>query len=220
MRGKEEANDYRYFPDPDLLPLAVSEAWVEQLRAALPELPDAKRHRFAEAFGLSDYDAGLLTAEREVADYFEATLAAGADAKLAANWINGELTAALNRDDLPITAAPVGPSALAGLLTRISDATISGKIAKDVFAAMWLGEGTADAIIEARGLKQITDTGALEAAVDAVLAANPAQVEQLRGGKDKVLGFLVGQVMKSTQGKANPAQVNALIREKVGSGTA
>ena len=220
MRGKEEANDYRYFPDPDLLPLAVSEAWVEQLRAALPELPDAKRHRFAEAFGLSDYDAALLTAEREVADYFEATLAAGADAKLAANWINGELTAALNRDDLPITAAPVGPSALAGLLTRIGDATISGKIAKDVFAAMWLGEGTADAIIEARGLKQITDTGALEAAVDAVLAANPAQVEQLRGGKDKVLGFLVGQVMKSTQGKANPAQVNALIREKVGSGPA
>ena len=220
MRGKEEANDYRYFPDPDLLPLAVSEAWVEQLRAALPELPDAKRHRFAEAFGLSDYDAALLTAEREVADYFEATLAAGADAKLAANWINGELTAALNRDDLPITAAPVGPSALAGLLTRIGDATISGKIAKDVFAAMWLGEGTADAIIEARGLKQITDTGALETAVDAVLAANPAQVEQLRGGKDKVLGFLVGQVMKSTQGKANPAQVNALIREKVGSGPA
>ncbi len=220
MRGKEEANDYRYFPDPDLLPLAVSEAWVEQLRAGLPELPDAKRLRFAEAFGLSEYDAALLTAEREVADYFEATLAAGADAKLAANWINGELTAALNRDDLPITAAPVGPSALAGLLTRIGDATISGKIAKDVFAAMWLGEGAADAIIEARGLKQITDTGALETAVDAVLAANPAQVEQLRGGKDKVLGFLVGQVMKSTQGKANPAQVNALIREKVGSGTA
>ncbi|GAB4356202.1 MAG: Asp-tRNA(Asn)/Glu-tRNA(Gln) amidotransferase subunit GatB [Immundisolibacter sp.] len=220
MRGKEEANDYRYFPDPDLLPLTVSEAWVEQLRAALPELPDAKRRRFAETFGLSEYDAALLTAEREVADYFEATLAAGAEAKLAANWINGELTAALNRDDLPITASPVGPSALAGLLTRIGDATISGKIAKDVFAAMWRGEGTADAIIEARGLRQITDTGTLEAAVDAVLAANPAQVDQLRGGKDKVLGFLVGQVMKATQGKANPAKVNALIREKVGSGPA
>ena len=216
MRGKEEANDYRYFPDPDLLPVDVSEAWVEQLRAALPELPDAKRARLAQAFGLSDYDAGLLTAEREVADYFEATLAAGAEPKLAANWISGELTAALNRDDLPITAAPIGPGALAGLLKRIADATISGKIAKDVFAAMWQGEGDADAIIEARGLRQITDTGAIEAAVDAVLAANPEQVEQLRAGKDKVLGFLVGQVMKATAGKANPAQVNALLRAKVG----
>ena len=216
MRGKEEANDYRYFPDPDLLPLDVSEAWVEQLRAALPELPDAKRARFTQAFGLSDYDAGLLTAEREVADYFEATLAAGAEPKLAANWICGELTAALNRDDLPITAAPIGPGALAGLLKRIADATISGKIAKDVFAAMWQGEGDADAIIAARGLTQITDTGAIEAAVDAVLAANPEQVAQLKAGKDKVLGFLVGQVMKATQGKANPAQVNALLRAKVG----
>ncbi|MFZ5492433.1 MAG: Asp-tRNA(Asn)/Glu-tRNA(Gln) amidotransferase subunit GatB [Pseudomonadota bacterium] len=215
MRGKEEANDYRYFPDPDLLPVEVSEAWVEQLRAGLPELPDAKRARLAQAFGLSDYDAGLLTAEREVADYFEATLAAGAEPKLAANWINGELAAALNRDGLPITASPVGPAALAGLLARIADDTISGKIAKDVFAALWQGEGTADAIIEARGLKQITDTGAIEAAVDAVLAANPDQVEQLRAGKDKVLGFLVGQVMKATQGKANPAQVNALLRAKV-----
>jgi aspartyl-tRNA(Asn)/glutamyl-tRNA(Gln) amidotransferase subunit B len=216
MRGKEEANDYRYFPDPDLLPLDVSEGWVEQLRAALPELPDAKRARFTQAFGLSDYDAGLLTAEREVADYFEATLAAGAEPKLAANWICGELTAALNRDDLPITAAPIGPGALAGLLKRIADATISGKIAKDVFAAMWLGEGDANAIIAARGLTQITDTGAIEAAVDAVLAANPEQVAQLKAGKDKVLGFLVGQVMKATQGKANPAQVNALLRAKVG----
>jgi aspartyl-tRNA(Asn)/glutamyl-tRNA(Gln) amidotransferase subunit B len=216
MRGKEEANDYRYFPDPDLLPVDVSEAWVEQLRASLPELPEAKRRRFIESFGLSDYDAGLLTAERELADYFEATLAAGAAPKLAANWINGELAAALNRDGLPITAAPIGPAALAGLLARISDATISGKIAKDVFAALWQGEGTADAIIEARGLRQITDTGALQAAVDAVLAANPEQVEQLRAGKDKVLGFLVGQVMKATGGKANPAQVNALIRDRVG----
>jgi aspartyl-tRNA(Asn)/glutamyl-tRNA(Gln) amidotransferase subunit B len=216
MRGKEEANDYRYFPDPDLLPVAVSEALVEQLRAGLPELPDAKRQRLIEAFGLSEYDAGLLTAERELADYYEATLAAGAEPKLAANWINGELAAALNRDGLPITASPVGPAALAGLLARIADDTISGKIAKDVFAALWQGEGTADAIIEARGLKQITDTGAIEAAVDAVLAANPDQVEQLRAGKDKVLGFLVGQVMKATQGKANPAQVNALLRAKVG----
>jgi aspartyl-tRNA(Asn)/glutamyl-tRNA(Gln) amidotransferase subunit B len=216
MRGKEEANDYRYFPDPDLLPVDVSEAWVEQLRGALPELPDAKCARFRQAFGLSDYDAGLLTAEREVADYFEAALAAGAEPKLAANWICGELSAALNRDDLPITAAPIGPGALAGLLKRIADATISGKIAKDVFAAMWQGEGDADAIIAARGLTQITDTGAIEAAVDAVLAANPEQVAQLKAGKGKVLGFLVGQVMKATQGKANPAQVNALLRAKVG----
>ena len=216
MRGKEEANDYRYFPDPDLLPVDVSEALVEQLRATLPELPDAKRARLVQAFGLSDYDAGLLTAEREVADYFEATLAAGAEPKLTANWINGDLTAALNRDDLPITAAPIGPAALAGLLKRIADDTISGKIAKDVFAALWKGEGTADAIIAARGLKQITDTGAIETAVDAVLAANPEQIEQLRAGKDKVLGFLVGQVMKATGGKANPAQVNALLRGKVG----
>ncbi len=216
MRGKEEANDYRYFPDPDLLPVDVSEAWVEQLRGTLPELPDAKRARLTQAFGLSDYDAGLLTAEREVADYFEAALAAGAEPKLAANWICGELTAALNRDDLPITAAPIGPAALAGLLARIADGTISGKIAKDVFAAMWQGEGHADAIIAARGLTQITDTGAIEAAVEAVLAANPEQVEQLKAGKDKVLGFLVGQVMKATAGKANPAQVNALLRARVG----
>ena len=216
MRSKEEANDYRYFPDPDLLPIEVSEAWVEQLRAALPELPQARQARLVSQYGLSDYDAGLLTAERELADYFEAALAGGAEPKLAANWINGELAAALNRDDLPITAAPISAAALGGLLKRIADQTISGKLAKDVFAAMWQGEGEADAIIEARGLKQITDTGAIEAAVDAVLAANPEQVEQLRAGKDKVLGFLVGQVMKTTGGKANPAQVNALLRQKVG----
>ncbi len=216
MRSKEEANDYRYFPDPDLLPIEVSEAWVEHLRAQLPELPQARQARFVSQYGLSDYDAGLLTAERELADYFEASLAGGAEAKLAANWINGELAAALNRDDLPITASPVSPAALGGLLERIADQTISGKIAKDVFAAMWQGEGEADAIIQARGLKQITDSGAIEAAVEQVLAANPDQVEQLRAGKDKVLGFLVGQVMKATGGKANPAQVNALLRSKVG----
>ena len=216
MRSKEEANDYRYFPDPDLLPIDVSEAWVEQLRAALPELPQARQARFVAQHGLSDYDAGLLTAERELADYFETALADGADPKLAANWINGELAAALNRDDLPITAAPIGAAALGRLLQRIADQTISGKLAKDVFAAMWQGEGEADAIIEARGLTQITDTSAIEAAVDTVLAANPEQVEQLKAGKDKVLGFLVGQVMKATGGKANPAQVNALLRGKVG----
>ncbi|ANX04558.1 Asp-tRNA(Asn)/Glu-tRNA(Gln) amidotransferase subunit GatB [Immundisolibacter cernigliae] len=216
MRSKEEANDYRYFPDPDLLPIEVSEAWVEHLRAQLPELPQARQARFVSQYGLSDYDAGLLTAERELADYFEASLTSGAEPKLAANWINGELAAALNRDDLPITASPVSPAALGGLLGRIVDQTISGKIAKDVFAAMWQGEGEADAIIQARGLKQITDTGAIEAAVEQVLSANPDQVEQLKAGKDKVLGFLVGQVMKATGGKANPAQVNALLRSKVG----
>ncbi|HEX2797829.1 MAG TPA: Asp-tRNA(Asn)/Glu-tRNA(Gln) amidotransferase GatCAB subunit B, partial [Immundisolibacter sp.] len=216
MRSKEEANDYRYFPDPDLLPIQVSEAWVEHLRGQLPELPQARQARFVSQYGLSDYDAGLLTSERELADYFEAALASGAEPKLAANWINGELAAALNRDDLPITASPVSPAALGGLLGRIVDQTISGKIAKDVFAAMWQGEGDADAIIQARGLKQITDTGAIEAVVEQVLSANPEQVEQLKAGKDKVLGFLVGQVMKATGGKANPAQVNALLRSKVG----
>ncbi len=216
MRSKEEANDYRYFPDPDLLPIEVSEAWVESLRADLPELPDAKQQRFVAQFGLSGYDASLLTAERETADYFEAVLAGGVDAKLAANWINGELAAALNRDDVPITASPISPAALGGLLGRIADQTLSGKLAKDVFAAMWQGEGDADVVIAARGLKQITDTGAIEAAVEQVLSANPEQVEQLIAGKDKVLGFLVGQVMKATGGKANPAQVNALLRRKVG----
>ncbi len=216
MRGKEEANDYRYFPDPDLLPVEVSAAWLDELRAALPELPAAKHQRFMDQHGLSSYDADLLTAERELADYFEAVLANGVDAKLAANWINGELAAALNRDDLPISAAPIGTAALAGLLRRISDNTLSGKMAKDVFAAMWLGEGDADRIIDARGLRQLTDSGAIESAVAGVLAANPEQVEQLLSGKDKVLGFLVGQVMKTTAGKANPAQVNQLIRQKLG----
>ena len=216
MRSKEEANDYRYFPDPDLLPLVIDEAAIERARSELPELPDAKRERFMSQYGLSAYDAGVLTASREMADYFEVVAeAAGGEGKLAANWVTGELTGALNRDGLDIGDSPVSPGQLAGMLRRISDNTISGKIAKDVFEAMWSGEGEADAIIEARGLKQVTDTGAIEAMVDEAIAANPSQVEQYKAGKEKLLGFFVGQVMKASGGKANPAQVNELLRRKL-----
>jgi aspartyl-tRNA(Asn)/glutamyl-tRNA(Gln) amidotransferase subunit B len=216
MRTKEEANDYRYFPDPDLLPLEVDEVVIEQVRATLPELPDAKKRRFMEAHGLSAYDAGVLTASRELADYYEAVVAAaGGEAKLCANWVMGDLAGALNRDGKEITDSPVTASMLAGMLQRIFDGTISGKIAKDVFEAMWNGEGDADAIIDNKGLKQITDTGAIEAIIDEVIAANPHQVEQYRAGKDKLLGFFVGQVMKASKGKANPGQVNELLRSKL-----
>lgn len=216
MRSKEEANDYRYFPDPDLLPVVIEEALVEQLRSTLPELPEARRARLTTQFGLSDYDAGVLTVSREVAHYFEAVVAVVPSApKLAANWVMGELGGALNRDGLEIGASRIDAAALGGLVARIEDETISGKIAKEVFEAMWAGEGSADAIIEAKGLRQITDTGALEAIVDEVIAANPSQADELRAGKDKLLGFFVGQVMKRTQGKANPGQVNALIRARL-----
>jgi aspartyl-tRNA(Asn)/glutamyl-tRNA(Gln) amidotransferase subunit B len=215
MRSKEEANDYRYFPDPDLLPLAISEQEIEAVRAELPELPWARRSRFMADYGLSDYDAGVLTTARALADYYEAVAAATGDAKLAANWVMGELAGALNRDGLDITGSKVSAEALARLLGRIGDDTISGKIAKEVFEAMWAGEGSADEIIEARGLKQITDTGAIEAVIDQVLADNPAQLEQYRAGKDKLFGFFVGQVMKATRGKANPAQVNQVLRAKL-----
>ncbi|MCC5870486.1 MAG: Asp-tRNA(Asn)/Glu-tRNA(Gln) amidotransferase subunit GatB [Gammaproteobacteria bacterium] len=216
MRSKEEANDYRYFPDPDLLPVVIEDALIEQLRSTLPELPEARRARLGTQFGLSDYDAGVLTASREVADYFEAVVASVPSApKLAANWVMGELGGALNRDGLEIGASRIDAAALGGLVARIEDETISGKIAKEVFEAMWAGEGSADAIIEAKGLRQITDTGALEAIVDEVIAANPSQADELRAGKDKLLGFFVGQVMKRTQGKANPGQVNALIRARL-----
>ena len=218
MRGKEEANDYRYFPDPDLLPVVVHEDLIARLRGELPELPAARRARFVDEFGLGEYDAGLLTAERAQADYFEAVLAAGGDLdpKLAANWVNGELAAALNRDALAIEHSPVPAAALAALLRRIADGTLSGKLGKDVFAALSAGEGEVDTIIEARGLRQITDTGALAAAVEDVIAAQPEQVEQYRAGKTKVIGFLVGQVMKQTGGKADPKQVNQLLRERLG----
>ncbi|NNF52515.1 MAG: Asp-tRNA(Asn)/Glu-tRNA(Gln) amidotransferase subunit GatB [Gammaproteobacteria bacterium] len=215
MRSKEEANDYRYFPDPDLLPVVLDEDWIEARRAELPELPGAKRERFVKDFGLSDYDADVLTSARETADYFEQVVAGLDDAKLAANWIMGELSGALNRDALDIERSKVDAAAMIGLLARIKDDTISGKIAKEVFEAMWEGEGSADEVIEKRGLRQITDTAAIEAIVDEVIAANPTQLEQYRAGKDKLLGFFVGQVMQRTAGKANPGQVNKLLREKL-----
>jgi aspartyl-tRNA(Asn)/glutamyl-tRNA(Gln) amidotransferase subunit B len=218
MRSKEEANDYRYFPDPDLLPVEIDEAFIGAVRASLPELPDEKAARFAHELGLSPYDAGVLSASRELGAYFEAVVAklGASHAKLAANWVMGELSSALNRDNLEITASRVSPGQLCDLLSRIVDATISGKIAKEVFEAMWSGEGTADAIIEARGLKQITDSGAIEGVIDAVMAANPKQLADYRAGKDKLFGFFVGQVMKATEGKANPAQLNDLLKAKLG----
>ena len=215
MRGKEEANDYRYFPDPDLLPVVTTESDIAGVRTTMPELPDAKRARFVSEFGLSDYDAGVLTSSRELADYYEAVLAAGAEPKVAANWVAGGLAAALNADGIEITESKVSPQQLAGLIARISDNTISGKIAKDVFEAMWVGEGEADAIIEAKGLKQITDPDALGKIIDEVIANNPGQLGQYRSGKDKLFGFFVGQAMKATQGKANPAEVNKLLKEKL-----
>jgi len=217
MRSKEEANDYRYFPDPDLLPLAIGEELIESVRATLPELPDEKAARFVRDFGLSEYDAGVLTASREMADYYETVVARlGGQPKLAANWVMGELSGALNKENLDVTASRVGAEALAGLLARIADDTISGKIAKEVFEAMWSEGAAADAIIEAKGLKQITDTSAIEAAVDEVMAKNPQQLADYRSGKDKLFGFFVGQVMKATQGKANPAQLNELLKRKLG----
>ena len=216
MRSKEEANDYRYFPDPDLLPVAITDEDIARIRASLPELPEQKKHRYIDELGLSDYNAELLTANRETASYFETALAEipAQNAQLA-NWILGDLSGALNKANLEIGDSPISPQMLAQLISRISDDTISGKIAKEVFEAMWQGEGSADEIIEARGLKQITDSGAIESLIDAVIAANPEQVEQYRAGKDKVLGFFVGQVMKQSQGKANPGQVNAILREKL-----
>ncbi|MCC5858686.1 MAG: Asp-tRNA(Asn)/Glu-tRNA(Gln) amidotransferase subunit GatB [Ectothiorhodospiraceae bacterium] len=216
MRTKEEANDYRYFPDPDLLPVEIGEADIQRARAELPELPDAKRQRFMEQYGLSESDAGQLTASRELADYYETVVeASGGEGKLSANWVIVELGGALNRDDLDIADSPVSAARLGGMLRRITDNTISGKIAKDVFDAMWRGEGDADAVIEAKGLKQVTDAGAIEAMVDEAIAANPKQVEQYKAGKEKLLGFFVGQVMKASKGKANPAQVNELLKKKL-----
>ena len=215
MRSKEEANDYRYFPDPDLLPLVIDADFLAAATADLPELPDAMRERFRRDHGLSDYDANLLTASRSLAGYFEEVAAACGDAKLAANWIGGDLSAALNKDGLEIGDSPIGAAGLAGLLARIQDQTLSGKLAKQVFEAMWRGEGDADAIIAARGLRQITDTSAIEALIDDIIAANPGQVEQYRAGKDKLFGFFVGQVMRASKGQANPEQVNTLLKAKL-----
>ncbi len=216
MRSKEEANDYRYFPDPDLLPVTVSEEDIAAIRAGLPELPDEKRRRYIDTLELSEYNAELLTGNRDTADYFERALplAPGLTNQLA-NWILGDLSGALKRSDSEIQDSPVSPEMLAGLLQRIADNTISGKIAKEVFEAMWQGEGPADAIIETRGLKQITDNSAIASLIDGVIADNPEQVEQFRAGKEKVLGFFVGQIMKQSKGKANPTQVNQMLRDKL-----
>lgn len=215
MRSKEEAFDYRYFPDPDLLPLEIDEAYLEAVRKTLPELPDEKKARFVSALGLADYDAAVLTASRELADYFEQVAATGGDAKKAANWVMGDLLGALNRAGKEISESPVTAVMLGSMLQRISDNTISGKIAKQVFECMWNGEGDADTIIAAKGLKQVTDTGAIEKIIDEIIAGNPQQLEEYRTGKEKLFGFFVGQVMKATQGKANPAQVNELLKQKL-----
>jgi aspartyl-tRNA(Asn)/glutamyl-tRNA(Gln) amidotransferase subunit B len=214
MRSKEEANDYRYFPDPDLLPVEIDQAFIDAVAATLPELPDARRERFISEYGLSHYDAGVLTASREMAEFFEETVAAAdGEGKLSANWVMGELAGLLNKEGRDISTSPVSPQMLGGMLRRISDGTISGKIAKQVFEAMWAGEGDADAVIGKKGLKQITDTGAIEKIVRDVLASHPGQVEQYKSGQEKLLGFFVGQVMKATQGKANPGEVNKILRQ-------
>lgn len=216
MRTKEEANDYRYFPDPDLLPLVIEPAFIETVRASLPELPDQKAARFISQYGLSEYDAGVLTASRELADYYEAVAReVPTEPKLAANWVMGELAAALNRDNVEIDAGRLPSERLAGLLKRIVDQTISGKIAKEVFEAMWSTGASADEVIAEKGLKQITDTAAIEGVIDEVLKKNPTQLADYRSGKDKLFGFFVGQVMKATQGKANPAQLNELLKKKL-----
>jgi aspartyl-tRNA(Asn)/glutamyl-tRNA(Gln) amidotransferase subunit B len=214
MRSKEEAHDYRYFPDPDLPPLVLDPEWVEQLRAGLPELPDAKKTRFVSAYGLSADDAGVLVAEREIARYFE-QVAQGRDAKLAANWVMGDLFGALNRLGVGIEGSPVSSDQLGALIDLIADGTISGRLAKDVFAEMIASGADPDAIVEAKGLRQLTDKGAIEAAIDAVLSAQADKAAEYRAGRDKLYGFFVGQVMRVTLGKANPALVNQLLKKKL-----
>ena len=215
MRGKEVANDYRYFPEPDLLPVVIDEDLVEALRQNLPELPDARSQRFVSEFGLSAYDAGVLTASREMADFFEQTATACGDAKLAANWVSVELQALLNRENLDITDSPVNTRNLADLIIRIKDGTISGKIAKTVFEQLANGAASVDTIIEQQGLRQVTDSAEIEKLVDQVIAENAPQAQQFRNGKQQVIGYLVGQAMKLSRGKANPAQVNQLLRERL-----
>ncbi|MDD9916427.1 MAG: Asp-tRNA(Asn)/Glu-tRNA(Gln) amidotransferase subunit GatB [Rhodospirillaceae bacterium] len=217
MRSKEDAHDYRYFPDPDLLPLRLEQGYVDALKASLPELPEAKKQRFMEAFGLSAYDASVLVAERETADYFE-TVAEGRDSKLAANWVMSELFGSLNKAELSLSESPVSAPSLGGLIDLIADGTISGRIAKDVFADMFeTGKPAAD-IVEEKGLKQVSDSGALEAAVAEVMSANPDRVADYRGGNQKLIGWFMGQIMKASGGKANPQMVNQLLREKLDAG--
>jgi len=215
MRSKEEANDYRYFPDPDLLPVIIDDEFIDSIRKEMPELPQEKRHRFIKELGLSKHDAAVLTSSKEMADYFEAALAVAGEAKLSANWVMVELVGALNKEGKDIDDSPISAERLGGMIKRIADNTISGKIAKQIFEAMWSSEDDADTIIEAKGLKQITDTGAIEGMIDEILANNQKQVEQYRAGQEKMLGFFVGQVMKASQGKANPKQVNEILRDKL-----
>jgi aspartyl-tRNA(Asn)/glutamyl-tRNA(Gln) amidotransferase subunit B len=215
MRSKEEANDYRYFPDPDLLPVVVSDELLLDIKKSLPELPTEKKLRFVDKLGLSAYDAEILTSQKEVADYFETIINKGADAKLSVNWVMGELSAALNKNQVEINNSPISSNELFVLISRIADNTISGKIAKDVFKLMWEGNGSVDEIIEKQGLKQMTDSSALESIIDDIISSNLDQVKQFKDGNSKLLGFFVGQVMKATQGKANPKQVNQILNEKL-----
>ena len=214
MRSKEEAHDYRYFPDPDLSPLVLDPEWVARLRAELPELPDAKKARFVSVYGLSPDDSGVLVAEKETAQFFE-RVAAGRDAKTAANWVMGDLFGALNRLGVGIEQSPVSAEQLGSLIDLIADGTISGRLAKDVFAEMVASGADPEAIVEAKGLRQVTDAGAIEAAIDAVLAAQAAKLAEYRAGRDKLYGFFVGQIMRATQGKANPTLVNQMLKEKL-----
>ncbi|MDC0446467.1 Asp-tRNA(Asn)/Glu-tRNA(Gln) amidotransferase subunit GatB [Gammaproteobacteria bacterium] len=215
MRSKEEANDYKYFPDPDLLPVEVTNELLEQIKQELPELPHEKKARYVESLGLSDYDADVITSSKAIADYYERMIANNSNAKLCANWVMGELSGALNKEQLDISNSPISPEEMSLLVERISDNTISGKIAKDVFKALWNQEGGVDQVIESKGLKQITDTGEIEKIIEEVISNNSAQVDQYRSGNEKILGFFVGQIMKATNGKANPKQVNDILRKKL-----
>ncbi len=215
MRGKEEAHDYRYFPDPDLLPLDISDEWIESVRCGLPELPAVKLERYQRELGLPAYDAGVLVADKNVAEYFDDLVALHDQPKLCSNWIMSEVLGALKRKNIPIRECPVTPELLAGVLKRIADKTISGKIAKTVFEEIWKSGKNADQVIEEKGLKQVTDTGAIEAIVDEIIAANPGQVAEYKGGKEKLMGFFVGQVMQASKGKANPGMANQLLKKKL-----
>jgi aspartyl-tRNA(Asn)/glutamyl-tRNA(Gln) amidotransferase subunit B len=215
MRSKEDAHDYRYFPDPDLLPVKLEESFIESIRAELPELPEAMQIRFVEQYGVTAYDAAILTGSRALAGYFETVARESGHGKLAANWVMGEFSAALNKADLGIEQSPVSAAHLGALIARIHDGTLSGKLAKQVFEGLWEGAGEVDAIIEARGLKQMSDSGELEKIIDDVMAANAKSVEEFRAGKEKAFNALVGQVMKASKGKANPAQVNDLLKAKL-----
>ena len=216
MRSKEEAHDYRYFPDPDLLPVIIRDEQIEAIRQNLPELPQQKRQRFIDQYGLTTYDATVLVSTKAMADYFETVVTASSNqAKLAANWVMGDLSAVLNKADIDIAQSPVSADQLGKLIQRISDNTISGKIAKTIFEALWNQEGDVDTIIEKKGLKQVTDTGAIETLVDKILAANPEHVAEYRAGKEKLFGFFVGQAMKESGGKINPQQLNVLLKKKL-----